>query len=192
MNHPPQRRRRMSPLDHAPAAVTFARENAGLTKRALAEELGISEQLMNDIEAGRRNVTPANLRKLIEVLNCPKAVLQGRVVTAWTRTHCDCAVVQNYNYDEAAAKLKIKRRWLEDNISRLPHQKYGKNEAVFCDCDLRIVQAMHAVLPPDAEAAINPPEQTPAESTHPATASDVPSLAAIKPAKGRRREPAPL
>lgn len=65
-------------MRHAPEAVTYARENAGLTKRALAEAMGISEQLMNDIEAGRRNATPANLQKLAQILNCPKVVLEAK------------------------------------------------------------------------------------------------------------------
>ncbi|QIY99430.2 hypothetical protein HEP87_42870 [Streptomyces sp. S1D4-11] len=65
-----------------------------------------------------------------------------------SRPYCTCVVVQNYGYDEAAAKLKIKRRWLEDNVSRIPHQKFGANSAVFCDCELRLIQAMCTVPRP--------------------------------------------
>lgn len=106
-------------------------------------------------------------------------------MTAWTRRHCVCVEVRNLDYDEAAAALKIKRRWLEDNISRLPHQKFGKHPAVFCHCDLRLIQAMQAVMPADAEAALNPPAETPAELETPAP--PVPALAAIRPSQARRR-----
>ncbi|MER6976003.1 hypothetical protein [Streptomyces carpinensis] len=108
-------------------------------------------------------------------------------MTAWTRTHCVCVEVRNLDYDEAAAALKIKRRWLEDNISRLPHQKYGKNEAVFCHCDLRVIQSMYAVLPPEAEAVINPPADEAAAQIPDTNTPSVLTLAAIKPAQGRRR-----
>ena len=51
-------------LCQEPEAVTWAREKAGLTKRALAARVGISEQLMSEIESGRRNATPANLIRI--------------------------------------------------------------------------------------------------------------------------------
>ncbi|MGO4430280.1 multiprotein-bridging factor 1 family protein [Streptomyces sp. MCAF7] len=73
-----KRRPRGAPLTHVPEAVTFARERAGLTKRALAEACGFSEQLLNDIESGRRNATPAKLRILSAELNCPLVVLEAR------------------------------------------------------------------------------------------------------------------
>ncbi|MDX3067286.1 helix-turn-helix transcriptional regulator [Streptomyces sp. ND04-05B] len=56
--------------------MTAARENAGLTQKALAEQCGISIQLMCDIEAGRRNATPERLRAMARVLGCPVASLQ--------------------------------------------------------------------------------------------------------------------
>lgn len=77
MNPLPKGRRRR-PLNHEPEAVTYARENAGLTKRALASQCGISEQLMCQIEFGRRNATPTTLKKLAEALNCPLVVLQRK------------------------------------------------------------------------------------------------------------------
>lgn len=69
-------------LDHEPEAVTYAREKAGLTKRALAELVGISEQLMGEIESGWRNATPATIAKLAEALNCPRVVLERKRVTS--------------------------------------------------------------------------------------------------------------
>ncbi|MFI1954845.1 helix-turn-helix transcriptional regulator [Streptomyces xinghaiensis] len=73
-----RRRPRGAPLDHAPEGVTYTRSRAGLTKRALAEALGISEQLMCDIEAGRRNARPELLRQMAAVLDCPLVVLQAK------------------------------------------------------------------------------------------------------------------
>lgn len=65
-------------LDHEPEAVTWARKKAGLTKRDLARAVGVSEQLMGEIESGWRNATPANLRKIADALNCPLVVLERK------------------------------------------------------------------------------------------------------------------
>ncbi|MBM9507807.1 helix-turn-helix transcriptional regulator [Streptomyces sp. KK5PA1] len=65
-------------MHHEPEAVTWARKKAGLTKRALAQAVGISEQLMGEIESGWRSATPANLRKIAEALNCPLVALERK------------------------------------------------------------------------------------------------------------------
>jgi transcriptional regulator with XRE-family HTH domain len=49
------------------------REKTGLTWRALAERVGISEQFMGEIESGWRSATPVNLLKIAAALNCPPA-----------------------------------------------------------------------------------------------------------------------
>jgi transcriptional regulator with XRE-family HTH domain len=67
-----------SPLDHEPAAVTYAREQAGLTKTALARLCDVSVSLISEIEGGTRNATPAMLNKLARVLNCPRVVLERK------------------------------------------------------------------------------------------------------------------
>lgn len=72
------RRRIKRPLHHAPSAVTYAREKARLTKRELAALVGISPQLMGEIESGWRNCTPENLAKMAEALNCPLVVLEAK------------------------------------------------------------------------------------------------------------------
>ncbi|MFE6551644.1 hypothetical protein ACFVHS_25035 [Streptomyces sp. NPDC057746] len=100
------------------------------------------------------------------------------------RPYCRCVVVCNYDYAEAAAKLKCKRRFLEDRISTLPHQKLGESVA-FCDCELALIQAMFTKTPASMEASRTPPAPQSADST-PA----VPALAAIRPTGGRRRTPA--
>ncbi|WNI16437.1 helix-turn-helix domain-containing protein [Actinacidiphila sp. ITFR-21] len=74
----PRSRTRPSRLRQEPEAVTWAREKAGLTKRALADQIGISEQLMGEIESGWRSATPANLVKIAEALNCPIVVLERK------------------------------------------------------------------------------------------------------------------
>jgi len=66
-------------LDHEPEAVTWARKKAGLTKRALARAIGVSEQLIGEIESGWRNATPANLRKIADALNCPLVALERKL-----------------------------------------------------------------------------------------------------------------
>lgn len=65
-------------MNHNPEAVTSARTRAGLSKRAVARACHFSEQLMCDMEAGRRNATPENLRKIAAVLNCPVDELEAR------------------------------------------------------------------------------------------------------------------
>lgn len=82
MTHPlhakARRRSRGAPLDHAPEGVSYARESAGLTKRALADAVDISIQLLCDIEAGRRNASPVLLRRMAERLGCPLVVLLAK------------------------------------------------------------------------------------------------------------------
>ncbi|PWI16072.1 hypothetical protein DI272_19275 [Streptomyces sp. Act143] len=96
-----------------------------------------------------------------------------------TRPHCICTVVCNYDYDQAAEKLRCKKRFLQDRISLLPHQKLGESVA-FCDCDLRVVQSMFTVVPDEIwERLLNPqPDQAPVSAP--------PSLHSIKPAGARR------
>ncbi|WP_236060007.1 helix-turn-helix domain-containing protein [Actinacidiphila acididurans] len=65
-------------LHQEPQAVQWAREKAGLTKRALAEKVGISEQLMGEIESGWRSATPINLARIAEALNCPVVALERK------------------------------------------------------------------------------------------------------------------
>ncbi|NUS15248.1 MAG: helix-turn-helix transcriptional regulator [Streptomyces sp.] len=77
---PARHRTRPSRLHHEPKAVAWAREKAGLTKRALADMVGISEQLMGEIESGWRSATPANLIKIAAALNCPLVVLERKRV----------------------------------------------------------------------------------------------------------------
>jgi len=69
---------RKSPLTHDPEAVRWARTSVGFTQTRLAAEAGISLGLMNDIEHGRRNATPAVLNRLAEALNCPRSVLERK------------------------------------------------------------------------------------------------------------------
>jgi transcriptional regulator with XRE-family HTH domain len=51
--------------------ITWARGLAGLTKRQLADRVGISEQLMGEIESGWRSATRENLVKIAAALGCP-------------------------------------------------------------------------------------------------------------------------
>lgn len=71
-------RTRPSRLHQEPQAVTWAREKAGLTKRALADRIGISEQLVGEIESGWRTASPANLARMAAALNCPLVILERR------------------------------------------------------------------------------------------------------------------
>lgn len=92
------------------------------------------------------------------------------------RPHCTCVVVQNVDYDGAAAKLGCNRRWLTDRISTLPHQKIGE-ATVFCDCDLRVIQAMCTRLPEPVRQDLADPDPEPGRR----------SLHDVRPAGTRRR-----
>lgn len=76
-----RQRTRPRRLHQEPEAVTWAREKSGLTKRALADLIGISEQLMGEIESGWRSATPANLIKIAEALNCPIVAVERKRAT---------------------------------------------------------------------------------------------------------------
>ncbi|MEV0016597.1 hypothetical protein [Streptomyces tendae] len=113
-------------------------------------------------------------------------------MSAFTREHCTCVVVQNLDYGQAAEALNLSygAKWLQDNLAKLPHQKFGKNKAVFCHCDLRVIQAMYAVLPPEAAKVISPPAETPEQNTDQPKHPAVPAYAAARPSQGRRRQAA--
>jgi len=76
MTNPPRRRRNGEPVAQNPRAITRARGK--MTKRALAEAAGISEQLMGDIERGTRSARPETLAKIAEVLGRPVEELERR------------------------------------------------------------------------------------------------------------------
>ncbi|WP_433856746.1 hypothetical protein [Streptomyces kronopolitis] len=89
------------------------------------------------------------------------------------RGYCRCTSVRNFDYDEAAEKLKCKRRFLEDNIKKLPHQKIGQ-EPSFCECELALIQRMFTVIPP---GLFDEPEQI----------TPTPELTALRPSGVRRQ-----
>lgn len=64
-------RRPKHPLDHDPAAVTRAREAAGLTRAYVAKQLGVSAGLVSEIEKGTRNATPARIEQMAAILGVP-------------------------------------------------------------------------------------------------------------------------
>lgn len=77
-----QRKQPKDPLDHEPASVREAREAAGLTRTALAKQIGRSLSLISEIESGTRNATPEVLRLLAAALDCPVAELQRKETAA--------------------------------------------------------------------------------------------------------------
>lgn len=97
------------------------------------------------------------------------------------REYCRCTTVRNYKYPEAADKLGCTERWLRDHISSLPHQRIGE-AAVFCECELAIVQALCSVMPTSVEPALNEAAPAPIDAESPAI-----SIRSIRPAQGRRR-----
>ncbi|MFD4830219.1 multiprotein-bridging factor 1 family protein [Streptomyces uncialis] len=72
------RRGPKDPLNHEPEAVEYARTKAGLSKTALAAELGVSLSLISEIEHGTRNAQPELLIRMAQALNCPLVVLERK------------------------------------------------------------------------------------------------------------------
>ncbi|GHA93971.1 hypothetical protein [Streptomyces chryseus] len=97
------------------------------------------------------------------------------------REYCRCTTVRNYRYPEAADKLGCKEGWLRDHISSLPHQRIGE-AAVFCECELAIIQALCSVMPTTVELALTQAEAAPTSAENPAA-----NLRTIRPAQGRKR-----
>lgn len=79
--------------------------------------------------------------------------------------------LQNYDLDEAAQLLRCKKRFLEDNLQRLPRQRFGRSVA-FSDEDLAEIKRMFHVQPEPAAV------QTEARA-------EVPQLATIRPKRRR-------
>lgn len=73
---------RVSDLDHEPDAVVYAREQAGYNQAKAAKELGISGPYLSQIESGVRNAGPALIKKMAEVYNCPRVVLERKRAVA--------------------------------------------------------------------------------------------------------------
>lgn len=53
-----------------PTALRTIRERSGFTVTALAEEAGIKQAHLSNIEAGRRNASPEVIKALASALKC--------------------------------------------------------------------------------------------------------------------------
>ena len=73
-----ERKKPKDPLDHIPEALAWAREQAGLTRAALARAIGVSAGLISEYEKGTRNAGPARIKQLAGALNCPRVVLERK------------------------------------------------------------------------------------------------------------------
>ena len=78
------------PLDHDPAAVTRAREEAGFTRAYVATQLHVSAGLISEIEKGTRNATLARIEQLAEVFGCPADDLKRKSGQPPTRLAVIC------------------------------------------------------------------------------------------------------
>ena len=78
MTDRPIRPRRISLTHQNPEALTFARVAKGWSQTDLAAAVGISRSLLCEMEKGTRGATPANLKRIADVLNCPVSVLERK------------------------------------------------------------------------------------------------------------------
>ncbi|MFB8348003.1 hypothetical protein [Streptomyces niveus] len=84
--------------------------------------------------------------------------------------------LQNYSLDEAADILRCKRRFLEDNLQRFPHQKLG--QAVAFDED-ELLAIKDSCRVHRTGVADHKPQEL--------AGANVSALASLRPAQGRRR-----
>lgn len=91
MDERPKRKPPKSPLDHEPGAVTWARENKGLTKTQLAIATGVSLSLISEIEHGTRNARPSLIEAMAVVLECSADDLKRKGGQPATRLAVVCA-----------------------------------------------------------------------------------------------------
>lgn len=70
------RPRRVTPVDHDPEALKWARGRAGWRQAALAREVGISPSLLCEAEKGTRGLAPDVKNRLAAALNCPVTVFE--------------------------------------------------------------------------------------------------------------------
>lgn len=82
-----------------------------------------------------------------------------------------------YDYDEAAAELRVEKSWLQRHIREFPRRKAGR-DVHFTDADLeRINELLH--LEPEFGPLAAPVTAPAAAGAHP--------LAALKPLPARKR-----
>lgn len=70
---------------------------------------------------------------------------------------------RRYTYPEAAEMLRVKERWLRQNIGQLPHSKKGRT-VTFSEEDLDRIDALHHHEPTTGPLAVAP---APASGPHP-------------------------
>lgn len=80
-------------------------------------------------------------------------------------------VARNYSIEETAEILRCRKRFLEDNLAQLPHQKLGQAVA-FDDDEIAAIKDMHRVRPELAAVQSDAP-------------AEVPELATIRPKRRR-------
>jgi Zn-dependent peptidase ImmA (M78 family)/transcriptional regulator with XRE-family HTH domain len=66
-----------NPIDHR--RLTLARKRAGMTKRDIAQELGLSPASITQYEAGRTQPRPTTVRRLALILGCPAEYFDSTV-----------------------------------------------------------------------------------------------------------------
>jgi transcriptional regulator with XRE-family HTH domain len=72
------RPRRISPVDHDPEALRWARVNAGWRQAPLAREVGISPSSLCEAEKGTRGLAPDVRKRLAAALGCPVTVFDRK------------------------------------------------------------------------------------------------------------------
>lgn len=82
MTDRPRRPQLVGPTRHDPEALKFARIAKGWSQTELAAALGCSVSLVCEMEKGTRGATPARIKQLAEVLNCPTSVLERKQAVA--------------------------------------------------------------------------------------------------------------
>lgn len=76
--------------------IMFRRKSLGLTQEELAEKLGVSTQMISNLELGKKAIRPENLSRLCKQLKLDADfVLNGHNASSELRTMCDKMLALN-------------------------------------------------------------------------------------------------
>jgi transcriptional regulator with XRE-family HTH domain len=78
-------REKLNRSNQEPLHLKWAREARGLSQAELARAIGKPRSLINEMEAGTRNATPAVMLALASALSCPLSLLERRERPAWAQ-----------------------------------------------------------------------------------------------------------
>ncbi|MDP2211852.1 MAG: XRE family transcriptional regulator [Candidatus Aquicultor sp.] len=109
-----------------PSRLTLARKRRGMTKKALAEAVGVSDRILTEYEAGRKQPTSATLILLAEELKFPQAFFSRPDADEFplgAASFRALSTVTSRQRDQATAAGELAfslADWIDDRFENLP------------------------------------------------------------------------